>query len=322
MSQIEPTCREIEADLVATAAGDAPATAVRRVEHHLGRCGECRQQFGRYQAIDGLVGTMRNAPGVPEGLGAARVDLESRLADLRSRIVAYRAFSSPMGPILIARSELGVSMVEYLGRAGGIGASRLRGMAGVEPVEGGAELEPLERELLEYVEGRRSHLEWPLDLRLARSEFHRSVLRATAGIPYGAVTSYGHIAAEIGRPTASRAVAQALRWNPLPIVVPCHRVIGGSGSLVGYAGTRIGLKERLLDVEGVPTERSRGTARVSRDSMYVLYPGDQEYCVPSCPSVTPTRHSQATLFSSRERAEAVGFEPCSTCRPDLHPLSR
>ena len=113
---------------------------------------------------------------------------------------------------------------------------------GVELVEGGGELEPAYRDLVQYLEGDRKRLEWPLDLRLVRSEFQRSVLEATAAIPYGAVTSYAGIAREISKESASRAVAQALRWNPLPIVIPCHRVIGSSGALTGYAGKKLGLK--------------------------------------------------------------------------------
>src|SRR4029077_19281830 len=145
-------------------------------------------------------------------------------------------------------------------------------------VEDSLAVEAFYRELLEYLEGRRSHLEWPLDLRLARSEFHRGVLRATAAIPYGAVCSYAGIASEIGKPTASRAVAQALRWNPLPIVVPCHRVVGSSGALVGYAGDKLGLKRRLLALEGVMREEG---ARVPRATMYVSMPGEQSYCLPT-----------------------------------------
>jgi O-6-methylguanine DNA methyltransferase len=121
---------------------------------------------------------------------------------------------------------------------------------------------------LDYLKGRRTHLEWPLDLRLARSDFHREVLGATAAVPYGTVTSYVGIATEIGQPRAVRAVAQALRHNPVPIVVPCHRIIGASGDLTGYAGNKLGLKEQLLAVEGVRTEgsRTRVTAVSQRSS--------------------------------------------------------
>src|SRR2546428_13074264 len=109
---------------------------------------------------------------------------------------------------------------------------------------------------MEYVEGKRTRLEWPLDLRLVRSDFHRHVLSATAEIPYGAVTSYAGLACQVGKPTAARAVAQALRWNPLPTVIPSHRVVGTSGALPGYAGGRIGLQQPLLRTEGIPPRES------------------------------------------------------------------
>ena len=316
------SCREIEPDLVATAIREADIATGRRVRDHLDGCEPCRLAFGRYEAIDRAVGGLSAAAPAEGTLGAARGALEARLADLRSRLIAYRIFSSPVGPILIGRSEQGVSLVEYLGRRHGIAGSRLSRASGVEAVEGGPEIDTLYRELLEYLEGHRNQLGWPLDLRLARTDFHRSVLRATAAVPYGAVTSYSRIAIEIGHPTAARAVAQALRWNPLPIVVPCHRVVGASGRLVGYAGNRVGLKRELLGVEGVPTVKAPHDLRVERTAMYVLYAGSDEYCVPTCPSITAEGLGRATLFSSRVGVEAAGVTPCSTCRPDLHPLAR
>jgi O-6-methylguanine DNA methyltransferase len=153
-----------------------------------------------------------------------------------------------------------------------------------------------------------------------RSDFQRRVLEATAALPYGAVTSYAGIAARIGAPSAVRPVAQALRWNPLPIVIPCHRVIGSSGALTGYAGRQVGLKQRLLALEGVKTVAARDDFMVNREAMYTMVTGDREYCVPTCGSLPSRSLSTLTLFGTREGAEAAGFEPCSTCRPDLHPL--
>ncbi|MBI4637302.1 MAG: methylated-DNA--[protein]-cysteine S-methyltransferase [Candidatus Rokubacteria bacterium] len=315
-------CREIQVDLVAAATGDAGPAARVRVERHVAACPPCRGEFHQYRAIDTMVVSLREAP-LPGGrIGLARVELESRLADLKRRLVAYGVFPSPLGRILIARSDLGVSLVEYLEGGKGLVASRLGRAPGIEAVEDGAEVERLYWELLEYLEGRRTRLEWPLDFRLARSEFHRAVLEVTAGIPYGAVVSYAGVARDVGRPAATRAVAQALRWNPLPIVVPCHRVIGGSGDLTGYAGNKVGLKQRLLALEGVPTARARGDLRVEREAMYVRNRDWEEYCLPTCGSLPAVPLSRLTLFASRERAEAVGLAPCTSCRPDLHPLAR
>ena len=321
MTRKPQACVEIEPDLVATATRDAEPAATRRVERHIDACASCRGEFQRYRQIEGAVGTLRRVPAPSEAEIRAREGLESRLADLRSRLVIYRVFPSPLGHILIARSEHGVSLVEYLGERTDVRASRLSRVAGVEPQEDGAEVEALYRELLEYLRGDRRQFGWPLDLCLARSDFHRAVLQATAAVPYGAVTSYAGIASDVGKPAAVRAVAQALRWNPLPIVVPCHRVIGSSGSLTGYAGDKLTLKQRLLGVEGVPTLREQRDFRVARDAMYARDRDYAAYCLPTCGSIASGTLSRLTLFASRERAESSGLAPCTTCRPDLHPLT-
>ena len=320
MSKKPAVCVQIEDDLLAAATGEAKPNAAERVERHLATCGSCRREFEEYRAVDGAVTTLREEP-LPSGHAEVRERLETRLADLRRRLLAYRIFPSPLGHILIARSELGISLVEYLERGTSLRASRLSHTPGVELVEGGGEFEAVYRELIEYLHGRRKRLEWPLDLRLARSDFHRTVLQATAAVPYGAVIPYAGIAQEVGKASAVRAVAQALRWNPLPIVIPCHRVIGTSGALTGYAGHKVGLKQKLLSLEGIPTTKKAGVLGISPQAMYILYPGEREYCLPTCPSFETHRPAPLTRFASRADAEAAGFAPCTTCRPDVHPIS-
>ena len=314
------SCRRIEADLVAAAAHEAAPDAAQRVAEHVHLCAPCRGEFERYGEIDRAVGAIRVTPAPPGPAARARETLAARLADLRTRLVAYRIFASPLGRLLIARSEHGVTLVEYLDEGAGFEASRLR-RAGVDAVEDGEETEALYRDVLDYLAGRRTRLDWRLDFRLSRSAFHRRVLDAAAAIPYGAVTSYASLARAIGQPSATRAVAQALRTNPLPIVVPCHRIVGADGALVGYAGDKITLKERLLAAEGVPTAHARAGVRIERDAMYVDS-GEPEYCLPTCGSLGSLTLARLTLFASRERAEAAGLTPCTSCRPDLHPLSR
>ena len=321
MSDKPAVCVRIADDLLAAAIGEASPGAVDRVERHVAACGSCRRELQGYRALDGTVATMRAEPLPSWQTAQARERLETKLADLRQRLLTYRVFPSPLGHILIARSELGISLVEYLDRGTSLKSSRLVDESGVEMAEGGEDLEAVYRDLVEYLSGRRRRLDWPLDLRLARSDFQRSVLRATAAIPYGAVVSYAGLAHDIGKTSAPRAVAQALRWNPLPIVIPCHRVIGTSGALTGYAGSKLGLKRRLLTLEGVPTTKEVDAPAIRAQAMYVLYPGDREYCVPTCPSLDTRRPVPLTRFGSRQHAEAAGFAPCTTCRPDLHPIS-
>jgi methylated-DNA-[protein]-cysteine S-methyltransferase len=320
MTPRHSTCRAIEADLVAAATGEATAIAARRVQEHVVGCASCRQDFERYRVIDAAVGELQGPATGDEREPEARRGLAARLADLRRRLVLYKIFPSPVGNLLLAQSEDGVSLVEYLGAARTLATSRLARASGVEAVEDGAELDRLHRDILDYLAGRRTALGWPLDFRLARGDFDRLVLDATSKIPYGAVTSYAQIAEAIGKPSAARAVAQALRWNPLPLVVPCHRIIGSSGALVGYAGHHVALKHRLLAVEGVRTVRRPRDWEVARTTMYARYANDAEYCLPTCASLSRMSLAKLTLFGSRERAEALGLAPCTTCRPDLHPL--
>jgi O-6-methylguanine DNA methyltransferase len=313
----KPTvCVAIEPDLIAAATGEAAPPATERVQEHVAVCRACRDEFAHYRAIEGAVGTLRATLPPPDDAQVARERLLARLGDLRSRMVTYGVFPSPMGPILMGRTEHGVSIVEYLEREDTRASRKLR-QAGLDTRHAATELEPFHRELLEFLAGRRTRLDWPLDMRLARSDFERAVLEATAAVPYGAVSSYTGIARDIGKPGSVRAVAQALRHNPVPIVVPCHRIVGLHGDLVGYAGHRTSLKEHLLTLEGVPTD----AVRIARAAMYHYDPNpDRQYCVPTCGDIVRRPLGQVRLFGRRELAEAAGLSPCLDCRPDLHPL--
>ena len=312
------SCTEIEPDLLASAIGEADASAEGRVTEHVATCKPCRTEHAEYRAIERELGTLRETPVDARGVAESRERLEARLDDIRSRIVAYRVFDSPLGPVLLAHSEQGVVLLEYLD--GRHDPAALRRLHGIETVPDGGEADALYRELRTYLEGRTQHLEWPLDLRLIRSPFQRKVLEHTAHIPYGAVVSYKRIASDLGQPRAVRAVAQALRWNPVPVAIPCHRVIGATGLLTGYAGGETTRKRQLLATEGVPLIPAHHDFAIARSAMYVLMPGDSEYCVPSCPSPAALQSGLMTYFGSRQRAEAAGLRPCSGCRPDLHPL--
>jgi len=310
-------CDSIALELIAVATGEATEAVIERVETHVARCAACRADYQAYRKVEDAVAELGSIP-APDEPGA-RERLLGRLADLRSRLVRWGVFDSPLGPILIAATETGISLVEYLDRRGAAG-SRLFAQPGLELEEDPAEVERFHLELTDYLAGRRNQLAWPLDWRLASSDFHRAVLEATAALPYGAVSSYAGIARDIGKPAAVRAVAQALRNNPLPIVVPCHRVIGSSGALVGYAGNKVDLKERLLAVEGVRTEHRRREAHVARETLYAWDHSCREYCLPSCGEISKQPIGRVTLIASEREARGLGLRPCRDCRPDLHPL--
>src|SRR5262245_11599412 len=178
-------CIEIEADLVAAAIGEADAVAEGRVSEHVAKCESCRAAHSDYRAIDRELGAIREAAVDVQGVARSRERLEARLDDLRSRIVAYRVFDSPLGPVLLAHSEQGVVLLEYLHGRHDAATSRLKRLHGIEMIEDGGESDVLYGDLRAYLDGRAQQLHWPLDLRLIKSAFQRKVLEHTANIPYG-----------------------------------------------------------------------------------------------------------------------------------------
>jgi len=317
MSTQPSVCLEIETALLAVGLDEADPDAVTRVAAHVPHCSKCRRHLKEYRALNAIIDVISGDPRPSLGVTTAHLALDERLADLRRRLVSYGVFRSPLGPILIAYSENGVVLIEYLTKAG-FKASHLSRMSDIETTDHKRQIEPLYAQLLAYLQGRSMTIDWPLDLTFAYSDFQRSVLQIAAGLPHGSITSYAAIAERVGGVTAARAVAKALRWNPLPIAIPCHRVVSALGGLGGYVGDKVALKKRLLSAEGVPVSKTSGELRIVREVMYVRPPEDPAYCLPTCRSLAGLRPGRSMLFASRESAEAAGLRPCTTCRPHLH----
>jgi methylated-DNA-[protein]-cysteine S-methyltransferase len=159
--------------------------------------------------------------------------------------VAYDLTDSPVGTLLVAATDRGLARVAYRPDEA---LDELARDFGVRVLRVPRRLDSVRRELDEYFAGTRSTFDLATDLS-PLPPFQRLVLRELARVPYGALTTYGTLAQRIGRPRAARAVGRALNRNPVPIVLPCHRVVGASGRLVGYAGG-LERKETLLRLEG------------------------------------------------------------------------
>jgi methylated-DNA-[protein]-cysteine S-methyltransferase len=172
----------------------------------------------------------------------AQVAAESGALD-----VAYTTVDSPFGRLLVAASPRGLLRVAYPDAPVHMLVQELAETVSPRILEAPARLDPLRRELYEYFAGRRHQFEFPIDWRLIRG-FGRDVLRETMRIPYGKLSTYRDVAVRTGRPQAPRAVGNALGANPMPIVIPCHRVVRTGGGLGGYTGG-IERKERLLQLE-------------------------------------------------------------------------
>jgi methylated-DNA-[protein]-cysteine S-methyltransferase len=178
-------------------------------------------------------------------------DLEAALARAEAEglvDVAYAVADTPIGPLLVAATDAGLVRVAFEREDDDTVLQELAARIAPRVVASTKRLDRVRRELDEYFEGRRDHFELALDWRLS-SGFRKTVLEHLyADVPYGHTVSYLELATIVGNPKASRAVGTAMATNPIPIVVPCHRVLRTGGNLGGYGGG-LETKVRLLELE-------------------------------------------------------------------------
>lgn len=245
----------------------------------------------------GLATLRTTAPGglVPRVL--AELDLIDR----------YTRVDGPIGPMFVAFNRRGISAVVPLADEAAF-RSHYEERVGGDVVKG--ELPTLlARRLRKAVEtGRLGDL--PVDLG-ALTEFQQAVLRKTAEIPAGQVRPYGWVAREIGKPGAVRAVGSALNKNPVPVVIPCHRVSRSDGTIGEYAFGEA-MKRKLLESEGLEPGYEelahQGVRFVGSDTTKI-------YCFPTCRHARRVMSRHEVRFPSRETAEAAGYRGCKVCRP-------
>lgn len=222
----------------------------------------------------------------------------------------YWRLESPVGPVFVAASRAGISMVSRAKSEKDFEHvfERLRGRT-VAPA---ASRPPQAvRSLMKNLKSRdREKLQF--DLR-GLSEFERAVLMKALEIPSGEVRPYSWIAREIGHPEAVRAVGTALGKNPVPLLIPCHRVVRADGTLGKYSmgGTKV--KRALLKVEDVEPEMIENLA--SKGIRYLGNETKRYYCYPTCGGTRTLVLSNKVLFHNEHEALAAGYHPCKSCRP-------
>ena len=172
------------------------------------------------------------------------LDARFRAAALAEGIVdvRYDVVDSPVGELRLAATDRGLCRISYFEDGFEDALARTFGVRVLR-----SPLDDVRRELAEYFEHRRLTFDLPLDLRV--QPFHADVLRELALVPYGETATYGALAVRVGKPKAARAVGTVMNRNPIPIVLPCHRIVGANGALTGYAGG-LEVKRALLALEG------------------------------------------------------------------------
>lgn len=174
-----------------------------------------------------------------------RLERDAEHADLLD--IAYRTLDTPLGSLLLAATPVGLVRVAYATEGHDAVLASLAEKISPRILRAPARLDAVAREIDEYFTGSRTHFDLPLDLRLTDG-FRREVIQYLSEIGYGRRESYATVAAAIGRPRAVRAVGTACARNPLPLIVPCHRVVRTDGSIGQYVGG-IDAKQTLLTLE-------------------------------------------------------------------------
>lgn len=240
----------INEDLVmALYLGNLSSEDQQRLQGHLADCSVCKREFALYGELLAGVETLVEKMGGAEKAPLLRAAIQQQL---RRRQIYYDLLYHPLaGPIWVAATVNGVCLLQFSARTPFEIEEKLRAL---QPeawlVRDRQATARLLDELREYLQRRRDHFSIAVDWRFVAAGFQRQVLEFVHKIPYGQVYTYGEIAQALGQPRATRAVGQALGNNPIPLIIPCHRVVAAGGKLGGFAaGTN--LKRRLLELEGV-----------------------------------------------------------------------
>ncbi len=273
------TCRWVRKRLQEEGPGEAARA-------HLAACARCQRWWEAEQASERHLAAELRTVAAPASLlgrvlAAAQAPVVQQMAGLGDRL-------------LISATESGITGIRLLPE--GAPTPRVTG-------PGRRWAERAAAELREYLAGERVFFDVPWDLRTL-PPFSRRVLEAAARIPFGDVRTYGEVARAIRAPRASRAVGNALGSNPVPLVIPCHRVIRGDGTTGGY-GLGPALKDRLLTLEASvsPLAGNASTGVVCRRGC-------------DCPPrPAPERERDRVHFARLADARAAGFRPCAVCRP-------
>lgn len=258
--------------------------------------------------------SMREARAMVEALRSTRARPPDHLADAVLSDVglvdAWTAIEGPIGPLFVAWTTDGITAIERAGDPDGFETEhQLRHGRALRRV---TEMPPrmLAQVRARLEGGRGDGPQVDLD---TLTEFEQAVLRKTMEIPYGEVRPYAWVAREIGRPRAVRAVGSALGGNPIPFVIPCHRVVRADGRIGEYGAGGPEAKRAILAHEGIDTdalERLAGSG--------VRYLGSDStgiYCYPSCRHARRASARHEVRFRSAEEARAAGYRPCRICRP-------
>jgi O-6-methylguanine DNA methyltransferase len=289
-------CDDVEVRLDCLRSGELEPAEKRGVEEHLGECRDCRELGDE---IAGIAETAKLLMGECEP--CCLETLEEELFD------RYDTIETEKEQVHVAFSPRGITRVRLGGKRESF-EEEYRARWGRE-LHCASLPEDVRASIVSALRGEGGEVEIDLS-RLA--PFERKVLEALLRIPRGEVRTYGWVAREVGSPAASRAVGNACARNPVPFVVPCHRVVPAGGG-VGSYGYGPAMKRVILRAEGVDVEWLDELARTG--IRYIGNFEDHSFCFPTCRAVEAIPERNVAFFHDAEEARRKGFEPCEWCRP-------
>lgn len=245
-------------------------------------------------------------------LRRARRRVDSILKQVRRPQAAIGVVQSPLGDLLVALTGRGIVLNHYLVDDGDLAAIIDKVRPQLDLVQDPRAVEAIGEQIRRYLAGEAKALRQKIDLSLAGSPFQQKVLRKLQEVPRGAVISYQGLGAAAGAPQGARAVGNAMHNNPVPIYVPCHRVIASDGGLGGYGGGA-GRKLQLLRSEGFAL--GDADVKIPANSVWGNR-GTKIYCRKSCRTTARVDRSRILFFAEPKDARHAGLRPCKICRPD------
>ena len=247
---------------------------------------------------------------VDAALRAVHPKLARTLGRARRPLARIGVIDSPVGRLLVAESTRGLLAVQFLDVPGAPDAlAALR--EGFDLVEDADVAARIGREIERYLNGDLHALDRPVDLSLVRTDFQRrALMRLRRAVPPGAVITYQALAAAVGAPSGQRAIGNTMATNPVPLYVPCHRVIRSDGTIGNYGGG-VARKIKLLRAEGFSVARDHRLPAGSVMGHLVTH----IFCRPQCHAAVRADPAKAVIFANSCRARSAGLRACKLCHP-------
>jgi methylated-DNA-[protein]-cysteine S-methyltransferase len=247
-------------------------------------------------------------PGLDAILTEGRRRIDKALARERRPLARVGIIDSPMGRLFIADGPRGILAIHFMDGKGPEPLVMLRGKFDI--VEDQAAANRIGEEIRRFVAGDRAALKHQIDLSLVESDFKRRALTRLCKVPIGSVVTYQGLASAIGAPDGQRAIGNAMGSNPVPIYVPCHRVIKSDLSIGNYGGG-VERKLKLLRAEGFAVGKDMRVPALA----VMGHQRTHIYCRPQCSAAQRADMGRCFIYSDSERARSAGLRACKLCHP-------